>query len=280
MDIVVATALIPNRTAPVLIPADVVQSMRRGSVVVDLAASAGGNCSLSRPDQTCFSINGVAIIGETNYPSTMAQQASEMLGHNFVALLDTLGGAADFGGDCWDDVVIRPATVARQGQILWPPPPMPAQPSPQALPAPLAPPAPEMPEQVHWLIRWLGDHQHEIAMGLGACLLLGLGITVDLPEQEVTHLGYFALSLLIGHFTVAGVTPALHTPLIAVTNAISGIIVVGGMLQLSGPILSARVGCALAAVFLSSINIVGGFAVTQRMLDMFRKDARSASVSV
>merc|ERR1711879_323497 len=107
--------------------------------------------------------------------------------------------------------------------------------------------------------------------GLGAAVVLGLGFGVEIPEEELTHIGYFVLSLLIGHFTVAGVTPALHTPLISVTNAISGIIVVGGMLELSGPILSARVGCALAAVFLSSVNIVGGFAVTQRMLEMFRE---------
>merc|ERR1712080_256667 len=94
----------------------------------------------------------------------------------------------------------------------------------------------------------------------------------NIPDEEITQLGYFVLSVLIGHFTVAGVTPALHTPLISVTNAISGIIVIGGMLQLSGPLLSARVACALAAVFLSSINVVGGFAVTQRMLEMFRED--------
>merc|ERR1712151_1336552 len=135
---------------------------------------------------------------------------------------------------------------------------------------PLQPPS--TPSEVAVLIQWLQDHKHEIAMGLGAAVLLGLGFGVDIPEEELTHIGYFVLSLLIGHFTVAGVTPALHTPLISVTNAISGIIVVGGMLQLSGPLLSARVACALAAVFLSSVNIVGGFAVTQRMLEMFRED--------
>merc|ERR1719281_1131952 len=103
---------------------------------------------------------------------------------------------------------------------------------------------------------------------------MGLGLGTSIPDDELAHIGFFCLSLLIGHFTVAGVTPALHTPLISVTNAISGIIVVGGMLQLSGPLLSARVACALAAVFLSSINVVGGFAVTQRMLEMFREDKR------
>jgi len=137
--------------------------------------------------------NGITVIGEANYPSQMAPQASELIANNFVAMLDTLGNATDFGGKNWDDPIIRPTVVV--------------------------------------------------------------------------------LSLLIGHFTVAGVTPALHTPLISVTNAISGIIVVGGMLQLTGPLLSARVACALAAVFLSSVNIVGGFAVTQRMLEMFREDS-------
>merc|ERR1712125_253875 len=112
-----------------------------------------------------------------------------------------------------------------------------------------------------------------LSIGLGAAAVMGLGIVADIPDAELTHIGYFVLALLIGHFTVANVTPALHTPLISVTNAISGIIVVGGMLQLSGPLLSARVVCALASVFFSSVNIVGGFAVTQRMLEMSREDS-------
>merc|ERR1719443_1848643 len=107
-------------------------------------------------------------------------------------------------------------------------------------------------------------------LGMGVILALGLGTRI--PQEEVTHLGYFVLSLLIGHFTVASVTPALHTPLISVTNAISGIIVVGGMLQLGGPLTSAKVSCALLSVFFSSINIVGGFAVTERMLHMFKSE--------
>lgn len=111
-------------------------------------------------------------------------------------------------------------------------------------------------------------------VGMGVVLALGLG--TDIPQEEITHLGYFVLSLLIGHFTVSSVTPALHTPLIAVTNAISGIIVIGGMLQLGGPLLSAKVAAAMLAVFFSSVNIVGGFAVTHRMLEMFKADARSS----
>merc|ERR1719482_1502024 len=138
--------------------------------------------------------------------------------------------------------------------------------------APLQPPG-----EVEALVQWLKDHREELSWAVGAATVLGLGFGAEIPDAELTHIGYFVLSLLIGHFTVSGVTPALHTPLISVTNAISGIIVVGGMLQLSGPLLSARVGCALAAVFLSSINIVGGFAVTQRMLEMFKQDRRAAA---
>jgi len=288
MDIVITTAMIPNRASPMLIPAEVVNSMKRGSVIVDLAASAGGNCELCRPDETVTTSGGVTIIGETNYPSKMASQASELFASNCVALLETLGGAANFGGEHWEDAVIKPATVVHQGRLLWPPAPPVAPPASSSSgpaagapaassPAPaLAPPAGEPPAQVSALINWLQDHKHELALGLGAATVLGLGFGAEIPDAELTHIGYFVLSLLIGHFTVSSVTPALHTPLISVTNAISGIIVVGGMLQLSGPLLSARVGCALAAVFLSSVNIVGGFAVTERMLQMFREDKRRA----
>lgn len=132
--------------------------------------------------------------------------------------------------------------------------------------------------EVKKVLRWLNEHSDQIAATLGAALILGVGVAVDIPEAELHRIGKFVLSLLVGHFTVASVTPALHTPLISVTNAISGIIVVGGMLQLDGPLLSARVACALAAVFLSSVNIVGGFAVTQRMLEMFREDVRQVSI--
>jgi NAD(P) transhydrogenase len=280
MDIVITTAMIPNRTAPQLIPESVVQSMRRGSVIVDLAAQSGGNCALTRMDETVVTPEGITIIGNTNYPTSMAAQASEMMANNFVALLETLGGGQNFGGEHWDDAIIRPSLVAHQGQLLWPPPPQPPSPElPSGGAAPPAaaagPPAPmPPPSEVQALIDWLRAHQHELALGVGAAIVLGLGFATDIPEAELTHIGYFVLSLLIGHFTVAGVTPALHTPLISVTNAISGIIVVGGMLQLSGPLLSARVACALAAVFLSSVNIVGGFAVTHRMLAMFRDDKR------
>lgn len=293
MDVVIATAMIPNRRAPVLITQDMVASMRRGSVVVDLAAPTGGNCALTSKDKVTVSENEVTILGETNYPSAMAPQASELLANNFLAMLDTLGQAADFGGPHWKDPIIQPAMVASQRQLLWPPKPSPVpdtglgQSSSSAVgaaaassssaapqPAPMVPDPPIAPATVSPLIQWLEDHKSELSVVVGPAVVIGLGLSCDIPEEELAHIGYFVLSLLIGHFTVAGVTPALHTPLISVTNAISGIIVVGGMLQLNGPLLSARVGCALAAVFLSSINIVGGFAVTQRMLEMFRQDSK------
>eukprot|EP00434_Breviolum_minutum_P035833 symbB.v1.2.031733.t1/scaffold3717.1/size51512/3 len=280
MDVIITTAMIPNRSAPELITAEMVASMKSGSVIVDLAAPTGGNCVYTEPNRAVLSPNGVTIVGETNYASQMAAQSSEMLGSNFAALLEVLGGATEFGGERWEDPIVKPALVAQGGQIVWDPnPPRPPAGPPAdgnglggfggATPTPL--PAPE---EANAVIAWIQEHKDELALGVGAAVVLGLGIAVDIPEAEVTHLGYFVLSCLIGNFTVAGVTPALHTPLISVTNAISGIIVVGGMLQLSGPVLSARVGCALAAVFLSSVNIVGGFAVTARMLEMFREDTK------
>lgn len=284
MDVIITTAMIPNREAPKLITEDMIQSLKKGSVIVDLAAQTGGNCVLTTKDGVVVTPTGVIIVGETNYPSYMAAQASEMLGSNFVALLEVLGGASDFGGEHWEDPIVKPAIVAQGAKLLWDPNP-PRQPA--AAPKPsddgvgsyggATPTAPPPPQEVGALIQWLQDHKEELALGVGGAVLLGLGLAVDIPEAELTHIGYFVLSCLIGHFTVAGVTPALHTPLISVTNAISGIIVVGGMLQLSGPILSARVGCALAAVFLSSVNIVGGFAVTNRMLEMFQKDKKKSS---
>jgi len=281
MDVVITTAMIPNSSAPKLITEDMVAAMQKGSVIVDLAAATGGNCVYTEQDNVVLSPTGITVIGETNYASSMAAQASDMLGSNFTALLEVLGAAEDFGGEHWEDAIVKPAIIARGGRIVYDPnPPRPPPPTRSAESAAggfggATPTPPEPPPQVSTLIQWLQDHKDELAMGLGAAVLLGLGLAVDIPEAEITHLGYFVLSCLIGHFTVAGVTPALHTPLISVTNAISGIIVVGGMLQLSGPLLSARVGCALAAVFLSSVNIVGGFAVTHRMLEMFKGDKKA-----
>mmetsp|Transcript_113929 Transcript_113929/g.207640 ORF Transcript_113929/g.207640 Transcript_113929/m.207640 type:complete len:827 (+) Transcript_113929:3-2483(+) len=276
-DVVVTTAMIPNRPAPVVITEDMLKTMRKGSVVVDLAAATGGNCAVTKLDEVVMK-HGVTVLAPSNYPSAMAGVASDMIGSNFAALLETLGGAADFGGDHWDDPVIMPATVVRGGRLVFntipPPAPAPAPPGPEA---PL--PIPAAQQEVNVVIKYIEEHKEELAWAVGLSTVIGLGLVADIPEEEVTHMGYFVLSLLIGHFTVSGVTPALHTPLVAVTNAISGIIVVGGMLQLQGDLLTVKVGAALAAVFLSSINIVGGFAVTHRMLEMFKGDREIESKS-
>jgi NAD(P) transhydrogenase alpha subunit len=278
-DVVIATAMIPNRTAPVVITAEMVATMRKGSVIVDLAAPTGGNCALTKADQVVTSSNGIIVIAETNYPSQMAAVSSDMIGSNFTAMLEVLGGGTEEfnSNQRWEDPIIVPATVVRMGRLVWnpsaaaPPPP----PGPQG-PAPVTPivPAPAHSEEVTALIRYIEANREELAWAVGLSTVVGLGLVCDVPQEELTHIGYFVLSLLIGHFTVSGVQPALHTPLVSVTNAISGVIVVGGMLQLSGPLASAKVGCALAAVFLSSINIVGGFAVTHRMLDMFKGEEK------
>jgi len=285
MDVVIATAMIPNRAAPVLITEEMLRSMKHGSVVCDLAAQTGGNCESTERDKVVITSSGVTVIGKTGYASEMPAQASEMLGNNFIALLETLGGAVDWGDKQLNDPVIRPALVpqpilphtqsasSNQAAASSTDPP-----AGQQLPlsggdaSALLPPEPALPSETHALLKWMQEHRTELAFGVGAATLLLMGVAVDIPEEQVMHIGYFVLSCLIGHFTVAGVTPALHTPLISVTNAISGIIVMGGMLQLSGPHLqSGRVAFALATVFLSSVNIVGGFAVTQRMLEMFRR---------
>jgi NAD(P) transhydrogenase len=281
-DIVIATAMIPNRMAPVVITRQMISTMRKGSVIVDLAAPTGGNCELTQADQVVTSSNGVTILAETNYPAQMPGVASDMIGSNFVALLEVLGGGTDDFNTAarWEDPVIVPATVVRGGKLLWNPPDPTAQ---AAAPPPVAEGdaqalpmvrQPTQNEDVKAAIEWIEAHREELAWGVGLSTVIGLGLVCDVPEEEITHLGYFVLSLLIGHFTVSGVQPALHTPLVSVTNAISGIIVVGGMLQLSGPVASAKVACALSAVFLSSINIVGGFAVTHRMLEMFRTEEK------
>lgn len=280
-DIVVCTALIPNRPAPICVTEAMVNSMKAGSVIVDLAAQNGGNCELTRPDETITTMNSVTIIGKTNYPSEMAPQASDFLARNFVNFLDVLcnsDSSHTLDKLNMEDQIIRDSVIAFEGTLMYPPPKREVeQPPPTArterseAAASAVQTAP--PGMLVNLLDWMNDNKEELVMFLGMGVLLALGLGTNIPQEEITHLGYFVLSLLIGHFTVASVTPALHTPLISVTNAISGIIVIGGMLQLGGPFLSAKVSCALLAVFFSSVNIVGGFAVTARMLDMFKTDA-------
>jgi NAD(P) transhydrogenase subunit alpha len=261
VDIIITTALIPNRPAPVLITEEMVKSMKKGSVIVDLAAENGGNCALTQPGSVVQE-HGVHIIGYIDLPSRLAPTASVLYGNNLAYLLDDLGGAAGFHIDLNDEVV-RNALVVHDGAVVWPPPrkePPPAPPKPAAAPAP-AVVAKEAPKSTG----------RGLAIAVTAVALALLAIGHVAPPAFLSHLTVFALACIVGWQVVWNVTPALHTPLMSVTNAISGIIVVGGMLAISGPITSAPVVLGAVAILLASINIAGGFLVTQRMLRMFRR---------
>jgi len=264
VDIIITTALIPNRPAPILITEDMVSSMKKGSVIVDLAAENGGNCALTEPGQV-VERHGVHILGYTDLPSRLAPTASLLFGNNLTHLLADLGGASHFHLDLADEVV-RGALVVRNGEVMWPPPPrppvvLPPDPKMVAVKAPAAV-APEARQQKS---RVAGP----IFAVIAAAAFVGLGLVA--PPAFLSHLTVFALACIVGWQVVWNVTPALHTPLMSVTNAISGIIVIGGMLQVSGPPSSAIVMLGAAAILLATINIAGGFLVTQRMLRMFRR---------
>jgi NAD(P) transhydrogenase subunit alpha len=262
VDIIITTALIPNRPAPVLITEDMVKSMKKGSVIVDLAAENGGNCALTQPGAV-VQREGVHIIGYIDLPSRLAPTASVLYGNNLAYLLDDLGGAADFHIDV-DDEVVRNALIVHAGNVVWPP------------PKKEAPPPPATPQQPA-TVTTPARSDTPPARGLGvaaaaaaaAIALVALGFVA--PAAFLSHLTVFALACIVGWQVVWNVTPALHTPLMSVTNAISGIIVVGGMLAVGGPIGSPPVILGAVAILLASINIAGGFLVTQRMLRMFRR---------
>lgn len=273
VDVIITTALIPGKRAPILITADMVRSMKRGSVVVDLAAEQQGNCELTEPGRA-VDVDGVTVIGYTDLPSRMAQQASTLYATNIVHLVEEMGGGAAFTIDEQNDIV-GPMAVLKNGVAPVRPAPKPQAPqaaspaSPQASrsPAPMAakPPASHShgapvsaPSASSW---WM-----LLAAG-GALFGIGLGA----PDTFLTHFTVFVLACFVGYQVVWSVTPALHTPLMSVTNAISGIIVIGGMLQIGGEIGSPATLLGIAAVFLATLNIFGGFLVTHRMLKMFRR---------
>ncbi len=261
VDIIITTALVPGKGAPVLITEEMVSSMRQGSVIVDLAAEAGGNCAVTRPGEVVTQ-HGVTVIGYVDLPSRLAPTASQLYGSNLTHLLADMGGAKSFHVDL-EDAVVRGAIVLHEGKLVWPAPKSaPMHPAPVApktsLPAPAPPKAPE-------------SHPLRSAVfAVVALALLGLLGSVA-PKEFVSHLTVFVLACFVGWQVVWNVTPALHTPLMSVTNAISGIILVGGMLQISGPISSPVTLLSAAAVLLATINISGGFWVTTRMLRMFQR---------
>ncbi len=262
VDIIITTALIPGQKAPVLITSEMVQTMRPGSVVVDLAAEQGGNCELTEPDQQVVR-HGVTVIGYTDLPSRMANQASQLYGMNLFHLLSELAPSGD-GAVVLDmeDEVTRHATLVKAGEVVPPPPPPQAPPStapePDAAAAsPKEPAAPRRP-----------GYRSAAVLVAGGLALLGLGLVA--PPSFMGHLTVFVLACFVGWQVIWNVTPALHTPLMSVTNAISGIIVIGALLQISNP-SGLVVVLAAIAVLIATINIAGGFLVTQRMLRMFRK---------
>ncbi|WP_308366174.1 MULTISPECIES: Re/Si-specific NAD(P)(+) transhydrogenase subunit alpha [unclassified Microbulbifer] len=264
VDIVITTALIPGKPAPKLWLADMVDSMAEGSVVVDLAAENGGNCDYTVSGEKVEK-SGVTIIGYTNLPSRAATQSSSLYATNLVHLLSELTPEKD--GEIaidFDDEVIRGATVVKEGEITWPPPPPKVSAAPQKKPEPAAQvEAEKKPEKkkspLSLLVFWL------VAGGL----LLTLGRVA--PAEFVSHFTVFVLAVFVGWQVIWNVTHALHTPLMSVTNAISGIIVVGALLQVGGTGSGLVTLLAFVAVLVASINIFGGFFVTYRMLKMFRR---------
>ncbi|MBF1999304.1 MAG: Re/Si-specific NAD(P)(+) transhydrogenase subunit alpha [Synechococcales cyanobacterium M58_A2018_015] len=261
VDIIITTALIPGKKAPVLITEEMVSSMKDGSVIVDMAAEQGGNCEVTRPGEI-YCYKGVTIIGLTDLPSRMAAQSSQLYSNNLCHLLSDMGGAQNFHVDLEDEVV-RGALVLHHGQMTYPPPQLtvptaPKSPAPE--PAPASEPTPaSQPQRSAKPLLW--------PLLLGAMLI---GIGINAPASFLSHFTVFVLACFVGWQVIWNVKPALHTPLMSVTNAISGIIIIGGMLQISGT-LSTTTLLGAIAILIGTINIAGGFLVTQRMLNMFQK---------
>ena len=273
VDIIITTALIPGKPAPKLITADMVKSMKPGSVIVDMAAEQGGNCELTEPGQAVVK-HGVTIVGYTDLASRMAQQSSTLYANNLFRLSEELCKTKDGVINVnMEDDAIRGLTVVKDGEITWPAPPLAAAPKPPAKPA-AAPAA----KKAH------GHGEPSGPMPMGKLLAVA-GVTAVLfaivgayaPAEFLSHFTVFVLACFVGYMVVWNVKPALHTPLMSVTNAISSIIAIGALVQIS-PLAGAAdrpnglIGTlAAVALVLTAINMFGGFAVTQRMLAMFRK---------
>jgi NAD(P) transhydrogenase subunit alpha len=260
VDIIITTALIPGRPAPRIITAEMVASMKPGSVIVDMAAANGGNVEGTVKDQVIVTDNGVTIIGYTDLAGRLPATASQLYGTNLVNLLKLL--TPDKDGQLtldFDDVVQRSVTVVREGEITWPPPPVQVSAAPAAAVAPVEPKPAKQPM----------SPQRRLGITFVAAAVLFLLIALS-PAALQVHLTVFALAIVIGYYVIGHVHHALHTPLMSVTNAISGIIVVGALLQIGHGDAAVTV-LATVATLLASINVFGGFAVTRRMLAMFSR---------
>ena len=275
-DIIITTALIPGKPAPQLITAEMVRSMKPGSVIVDMAAEQGGNCELTEPGQAVVR-HGVTIIGYTDLASRLAKQASTLYSNNLLRLTEELCKTKDGVVDVnMDDDAIRGLTVIKDGTVTWPPPPLklPAPP-PAAKAGAMPPPAPK--GHGHGSGAPMSARSLAIVFGLGALAFLVVGLYA--PASFLSHFTVFVLACFVGYMVVWNVTPALHTPLMSVTNAISSIIAIGALVQVAPPLTGADagrpsgliLGLAVFALTLTAINMFGGFAVTRRMLAMFRK---------
>ena len=278
VDIIITTALIPGKPAPRLITAEMVQSMKPGSVIVDMAAEQGGNCELTEPGKVVVR-HGVTIIGYADLPSRLAKQSSTLYATNLFRLAEELCKTKDgvINVDM-DDEVIRGTTVVKEGSITWPPP----APRLSAAPAAAAKPATATPaaKKGHGKGAPMSGNRLAIMFGVAAALFWFIGAYA--PADFLGHFTVFVLACFVGYMVVWNVTPALHTPLMSVTNAISSIIAIGALVQIAPPVLATPLAgagrpdewirwLAVAGIALTAVNMFGGFAVTQRMLAMFRK---------
>ena len=261
VDIIITTAAIPGRAAPRLITKEMVESMKSGSVIVDLAAATGGNCELTQPGKVFTTANGVKIIGYTDLAARLPAQSSQLYSTNLVNLMKLLCKNKDGQINIdFEDVVLRNMTVTKDGEVTFPPPKISVSAAPAA-----AKPA-EAPKKVEQ--KEVSPKLKMLAVGILVVAFALIGLYA--PEKFLPHFTVFVLACVVGYYVVWNVTHSLHTPLMSVTNAISGIIVVGAMLQVSSG--SVVIGAlAFIGVLIASINIFGGFAVTRRMLAMFRK---------
>ncbi len=263
VDIIITTALIPGRPAPKLITKDMVDSMKAGSVIVDLAAANGGNCAYTEADKVITTANGVKVVGYTDMVGRLPTQSSQLYGTNLVNLLKLLCKEKDGNIDIdFEDVVLRGVTVVKEGDVTWPAPPIQVSAQPKTESAPVAPKEKKEEKPVSPVKKFAG-----LALGVAA---FGWVASVA-PAAFLSHFTVFVLACVVGYYVVWNVTHALHTPLMSVTNAISGIIVVGALLQIGQGSTAVSI-LAFIAVLIASINIFGGFTVTKRMLEMFRKD--------
>lgn len=262
VDIIITTALIPGKPAPQLITAEMVKTMKQGSVIVDLAAEQGGNCELTEKDKIVEK-HGVTIIGYTDLPSRLPTQSSQLYATNISHLISDLCPEKDGSLNVnMEDEVIRGATVIKEGEITWPPPP------PKLSAAPATPKPAATTPSVEKVVQPKPLWKQLLPVGIAAVVMLWLGSVA--PASFMSHFTVFVLACFVGYMVIWNVSPSLHTPLMSVTNAISSIIIIGALIQISAPSNLASILAGIA-ILITSINIFGGFEVTRRMLEMFRK---------